>query len=198
MKRRVVENGSKINQNGPKMPPKLLPGDLWAALGRRLCFQRLPGALLEGLWGGPGVPKKSLLAAWGPPGAESWSISCLRGVPGRPPEGPGEAPGGHFGDIFAAGPCGTKKVRNFKEFSTFLEGVFGSCVFRFLRLPGGAGARAHLEKRGFHVESVAFFACPAFARGTKKRRNFEETQSKIIRTMQRTTNAETQAKNINI
>ena len=100
-------------QNGGKMAPKWLPGGLWATLGRRLCFQRLPGALLEGLWGGPGVPKNSLLAPWGPPGAKSWSISCLRGVPGRPSEGPGEAPGGHFGGIFAAGPCGTKKVRKF-------------------------------------------------------------------------------------
>ena len=71
------------------MAPKLLPGGLWAALGRRLWLQRLPGALLEGLWGGPGVPKKSLLAPWGPPGAKSWSISGFRGVPGRPPERPG-------------------------------------------------------------------------------------------------------------
>ena len=44
-------------QNAGKMTPKLLPGGLGATLGRRLCFQRLPGALLEGLWGGPGVPK---------------------------------------------------------------------------------------------------------------------------------------------
>ena len=73
-------------QNGGKMAPKWLPGGLWATLGRRPCFQRLPGALLEGLWGGPGVPKNSLLAPWGPPGAKRWSISPSRRLPGRVPE----------------------------------------------------------------------------------------------------------------
>ena len=100
-------------QNGGNIAPTWLPGGLWASFGRRLCFQRLSGGLLEGLWRGPGFVKNSLLAAWGPPGAKSWSISWLRGVPGRAPEGPGEAPGGNFGDIFAAGPCGTKKKTKF-------------------------------------------------------------------------------------
>ena len=95
--------------NGSKMAPKWLPGRLWATLGRRLCFQRLPGGLLEGLWGGPGVPQNSLLAPWGPPGATSWAS-------GGPPEGPGEAPGGHFGDILAEEPRGTKKSHKFIVF----------------------------------------------------------------------------------
>ena len=53
------------------MAPKWLPGGLWATLGRRLCFQRLPGALLEGLWGGLGLRKSAVGAAWAPAGAES-------------------------------------------------------------------------------------------------------------------------------
>ena len=83
-------------QNGGKMAPKWLPGGLWATLGRRLCFQRLPGALLEGLWGGPGVPKNSLLAPWGPPGAKSWSISCFRGAAGGSRGGSGRSFWRHF------------------------------------------------------------------------------------------------------
>ena len=97
---------------------------------------------------------------------------------GGPPEGPGEASGDHFGGIFAERPGGTKKVINLSEFSLFLAPFFGCILFQFLRLPGGAGARAHLRKTGFHVEGVAFFACPAFARGTKKSRNLEEKHSK--------------------
>ena len=83
-------------ENGGKMAPKWLPGGLWATLGRRLCFQRLPGALLEGLWGDPGVPKNSLLAPWGPPGAKSWSISCFRGAAGGSRGGSGTPFWQHF------------------------------------------------------------------------------------------------------
>ena len=49
---------------------------------------------------------------------------------------------------------------------------------RFLRLAGGAGARAHLEKTAFGVEGVAFFACRPFARGAKKRTKDDEKQRK--------------------
>ena len=159
-------------QNGGKMAPKWLPGGLWATLGRRLCFQRLPGALLEGLWGGPGVPKNSLLAPWGPPGAKSWSISCFRGAAGGSRGGFGRP----FWRHFCRKAWRHEKSHKFIRIFFILAPFFGCILFQFLRLPGGAGARAHLRKTGFHVESVAFFACPAFARGTKKRRNFEEKQ----------------------
>ena len=49
---------------------------------------------------------------------------------------------------------------------------------RFLRLAGGAGARAHLEKTAFRVEGVAFFACRPFPRARQKIRNFEEISVK--------------------
>ena len=41
------------------------------------------------------------------------------------------------------------------------------CVW-FLCLAGGAGASAHLEKTANGMESVAFFACRPFARGSEK------------------------------
>ena len=46
---------------------------------------------------------------------------------------------------------------------------FGCFLCRFLRLAGGAGARAHLEKAANGVESVALFACRPFAREAEKR-----------------------------
>ena len=74
------------------------------ASGRPLGADLAPGGSPEGSWRGSGAARgcqqKSLLVAWGPPGAKSWSISGLRGVPGRPPEGAEEAPGGDFRRIF--------------------------------------------------------------------------------------------------
>ena len=50
----------------------------------------------------------------------------------------------------------------------------------FLRLAGGAGASAHLEKTANGVESVAFFASRPFARGAKKRTNEDEQIRKTL------------------
>ena len=65
------------------MAPEWLPGGVWAALGRRLRFGRLPGGPLAGSWGGLGAVLAALGgrlgASWGAPGA-SWA-----------------APGAHFG-----------------------------------------------------------------------------------------------------
>ncbi len=52
------------------MDPEFIRGGLWAAFGRRLCFQSLPGGLLEGLWS-QGVPKKSSIGAGMARGAKS-------------------------------------------------------------------------------------------------------------------------------
>ena len=83
-------------QNGGKMVPKWLPGGLWATLGRRLCFQRLPGALLEG----PGGPKKFVVGGLG----ASWGEKLIDFTPPEAPrEGPRVALGGHFGSIFREG-----------------------------------------------------------------------------------------------
>ena len=165
------------------MVPKLLPGGPRVFPERSFCSKR-SFRKEAGEENGPGCGQKTSQGSFrkdlleerdlsgkilGCPLAQFW-------LPGRPPEGPGEAPGGHFGGIFAERPGGTKKVINLSEFSLFLAPFFGCILFQFLRLPGGAGARAHLRKTGFHSEGVAFFACPAFARGTKKRRNFEEKQ----------------------
>ena len=76
---------------------------------------------------------------------------------GGPPEGPGEASGDHFGGIFAERPGGTKKVINLSEFSLFLAPFFGCILFQFLRLPGGAGARAHLRKNRFSRGGCCIF-----------------------------------------
>ncbi len=46
----------------------------------------------------------------------------------------------------AAGPCGTKQVRTLFVFNVF-GFVFKCFLNPFLRLPGGAGASAHLEKQ---------------------------------------------------
>ena len=89
-----------------KMVPKWLPGGLWATLGRRLCFQRLPGALLEKLVFG------ALGASWGEKLVDFMLPGGRRRVPGRLREA-------IFGRIFAERPGGTKKVINLIEFSLF-------------------------------------------------------------------------------
>ena len=109
------------------MAPKWLPGGLWATLGRRLCFQRLPGALLEGLWGGPGVPKNSLLAPWGPPGAKSLSISWFRGAAG----GSRGDSGRPFWRHFCRKAWRPEKVMNLSDFSLFLASFLVACCFNF-------------------------------------------------------------------
>ena len=45
---------------------------------------------------------------------------------------------------------------------------WGYFLCRFLRLAGGAGARAHLEKAANGVEGVALFACRPFALEAEK------------------------------
>ena len=67
---------------------------------------------------------------------------------------------------------------------------------RVLRLAGGAGARAHLEKPANGVEGVALFACRPFARGAKKRTKDDEQRRKHSLKTHRKTNAEAHAKNI--
>ena len=146
--------------------------------------------------------------------AKSWSIAGLRGVPGRPPEGRRDRPGATsaivrqlfgncespwvafgrpFGSIFAAGLCGTTKVTKFASYSRLAE-CFGCCCFdSFVFLAAPARERT-LLKQGFRPEGVTFFACPAFARATKRRRNPEENKSKPYLTTCRKTHAERQAK----
>ena len=77
-----------------------------------------------------------------------------------------------------------------------MEAFWGCRFGRFLRLAGGAGARAHGEKNGNGVEGVALFACRPFARGAKKRTTDDEKQRKhSLKTYQKT-KAKAAAKNI--
>ena len=121
--------------NGGKMAPKWLPGGLWAALGCRLCFQRLPGAILEG----PGGPRKFAVGGFG----ASWGGQLIDFTPPEAPrEGPRVALGGHVGSIFPGGSPGTKKVRKINKCSMFFEVDLACDFIIFLGLRRGAGADA--------------------------------------------------------
>ena len=96
------------------MAPKWLPGGLWATLGWGLCFQGLPGALLEG----PGGPKQFVVGGLG----ASWGEKLIDFTPPEAPrEGPRVALGGHFGSIFPGGSPGTEKSKKLIKFQCFLK-----------------------------------------------------------------------------
>ena len=76
--------------------------------------------------------------------------------------------------IFATGAGSEKKTTKIKDFQHFYCCFLVAFYVVSLRLAGGAGARAHLEKTGFRMEGVAFFACRPFARGAKKKPNDDE------------------------
>ena len=92
-------------------------------------------------------------------------LGAVLALPEGPREAPGEAPRGHFGGHFCSRALRHEQSKK-QIFSRFLDCLFGCFLNPFLRLPGGAGASAHLEKTAFRMEGVAFFACPAFARGS--------------------------------
>ena len=85
-KRKSFKKRSKSRKCLQKSTPETQYG-IESTLGRRPCFQSLPGALLERLWGGPGRPKNCFWRPGGALGAKSGSISPSRRVPGRVPEG---------------------------------------------------------------------------------------------------------------
>ena len=118
--------------NGGQMAPKLLPGGL---LGCRLCFQRLPGAILEG----PGGPQTFVVGGLG----ASWGGKLIDFTPPEAPrEGPRVALGGHFGSIFPGGSPGTKKVEQKQHFFNVFEVDLACNFIFFLGLRRGAGADA--------------------------------------------------------
>ena len=184
--------GPTWRQNGSKMAPWTPLGDPWAPTLLPEAPRSPPGGAL----GRPGGPHKFVVGGLG----ASWGEKLVDfSAPGGPREAAGGSRGGSgrpFWRHFCSRALRDEKSDKLRRFSTFLAVLFGCFLFRFLRLPGGAGARAHLEKTGFRMEGVAFFAYPAFARGAKKRRNFEEKQLKNNFKTHRKTNAETQAKNI--
>ena len=102
--RKLKQNQPKLIQNASKMAPWRPLGGPWAPT----LLPEPPRSPLGEALGRPGALNKSLLAAWEGPWGEKLIDFTL---PGGPREGPGGAPGGHFGNIFATGPAGTKKVR---------------------------------------------------------------------------------------
>ena len=123
------------------MEATLLKNGSLEASGRPLGADSASRGSPEASWRGSGAARGCLKI-------HCWRLGGLLGrkvgrfhASGGPPEGPGEAPGGHFGDIFAAGPCGTEKVTKFVELSTFLAlffVVFCFDFFVFLAAPAQA------------------------------------------------------------
>ena len=142
------------------MAPKWLPGGLWTPI----LLPQAPLRPLERLWGGSwgrlggsgGAPGASWAAPgphFGSPGGAFWSFLGVREV--------------ILEGIFATGACSEKKVSKIDVFSCFFDVFWDVFLRRFLRLADSAAARAHLEKRRFRMEGVAFFTGRPFARGTK-------------------------------
>ena len=147
-------------ENGAKMAPKWLPGGLWAPTllpeARRRPLERLWGGSWGrrgASWGAPGASWAAPGAHFGSPGASFWSFLALREV--------------ILEGVFATGACNAKNDKKC-DFQHVGEAFLAWFLCRFLRLAGGAGARAHLEKTANGVEGVALFACRPFARGAKK------------------------------
>ena len=114
--------------------------------------------------------------SWVAPGGSWGRLEAVLGLPGAPvPEGPREAPGGalggHFGGHFCSRALRHEKTWKINKLTQFSKGVFTRDFKTFLRLAGGAGARAHLENIGFRLEGVAILAYRPFSRGTKKQGN---------------------------
>ena len=162
------------------MVPKWLPGGLWSALGRRLCFQRLPGALLEGLWGDPGVSKNSLLAPWGPPGAKSWSISCFRGAAGGSRGGSGRLFWRHFCSRALRHEKSDKCLRIINMFAIVcLFFLFRLLFFRVPSLFGSARKRQTCEKcNTLHVKTC-FSKVRSRAGAARKTKKSKQKTTKI-------------------
>ena len=156
------------------MAPKWLQNSSLEASGRPLgpkgSPKGLPGALLEALGvllAAPGGALGSLLA---PLGAVLGLPGGPRRVPEGPREGPGGAPRGHFGDHSCSRASRHEKNQENLRLSPFSD-VFLGCVSKsFLRLAGGAGARAHLGKNRFSLRGCCIFHLSAvFARNQKSK-----------------------------
>ena len=174
------------------MEAKWLQNGSLEASGRPLGADSASRGSPEPSWRGSGAARGCLkISCWRLGGLLGRKVGRFH-ASGGPPEGPGEASGGHFGGIFAERPGGTKKVINLSEFSLFLAPFFGCILFQFLRLPGGAGARAHLRKTGFHVEGVAFshvrrLRAEPTREGTLKKSNRNKSENASKKTQRRST-----------
>ena len=143
-----------------KMSPWRPLGGPWAPTLLPEPSRSRPGEAL----GRPGASRKLLLAALRRPWDEKLIDFTL---PGAPREGPGGALGGHFGSILAAGPAGTKKLRNITIFLNIFDVVFILFLCFFFAFPA-APAQARPLKNRFSCGRYSEFRLPAvFARNEK-------------------------------
>ena len=95
------------------MPPWRPLGGPWAPT----LFPEPPRSRPGEALGGPGAPQKFVVGSLG----ASWGEKLVDfTLPEAPREGPGGVLGGHFGSFFAVGPGGTKKIRKYSIFISFL------------------------------------------------------------------------------
>ena len=113
---------------GGPWAPTLLPEPPRSPLGEAL--------------GRPGASQKLFLAAWGSPWGEKLIDFSL---PEAPREGPGGAPGGHFGSIFAARPAGMKKVRKSTNFLYFWRLFLSAFLCFFFAFPAAPAQERTLK-----------------------------------------------------
>ena len=114
--------GRKYKQKCFNIHQQWLPNGSPEASGRPLGAEPASRAFFAPFWRGLGAARGG---SWGllgsllaPLGVVLGLPRCPRRLPEGPREGPGEPLGRHFGSIFAAGPCGTKKIRKISSFYT--------------------------------------------------------------------------------
>ena len=104
----------------PKMAPKWLQNGSLEGSGQPLGADSASRGSPEPSWRGSGAARGCLrIRCWRLGGLLGRQVGRFH-ASGGPPEGPGEAPGGHFGDIFAEEPRGTEKVINLLYFFVLL------------------------------------------------------------------------------
>ena len=108
----MSQTHEKLSPRGGKMEPKWLQNASLEASGPPSGADPASRASPEASW----RRRKIVFGGLGGPLAEKLIDFTL---PGGPWEGPGGAPGGHFGSIFAAGAAGTKKARQISIFLYF-------------------------------------------------------------------------------
>ena len=152
------------------------------AIGRGAGSRRLPGGLWRGSWAAPWavLPLAAPGAQFGSPGISFWSFFGS----GKP----------FLSAFLQQQAWSAKKGPNFNKKLYFRVACLACFLCYFLRLAGGAGARAHLEKTGFRLEGIAFFACRPLARGAQKRRHDDEKLGNHSLKTHRKRNAKSHAK----
>ena len=120
------------------MPPWRPLGGPWAPTLLPEPPRSRPGEAL----GGPGAPNKFVVGSRG----ASWGEKLVDfTLPEAPREGPRAAPGGHFGNIFAARPAGMKKVRNSTHVRYFWRLFLSAFLCFFFAFPAAPAQERTLK-----------------------------------------------------